>query len=177
MGISLFGRDVLTLMVPASYYPPMLMLPVLVFGYFLREVGDFFNSTLLVGMGSGLVGRIAVAGAVVNLALNAALIPAYGIWGAAWATFATWALYCVLCWVYAGRHHRLPISPWPLALILALSALTLWDRSLLQANGKLLTLCADGGAFALFLIAAAVLYLRPAERGEAWSTARRMARV
>jgi O-antigen/teichoic acid export membrane protein len=177
LGISLFGRDVLTLMVPASYYPPMLMLPVLVFGYFLREVGDFFNSTLLVGMGSGLVGRIAVAGAVVNLALNAALIPAYGIWGAAWATFATWALYCVLCWVYAGRHHRLPISPWPLALILALSALTLWDRSLLPVNGKLLTLCADGGAFALFLIAAAVLYLRPAERGEAWSTARRMARV
>jgi len=153
------------------------MLPVLVFGYFLLEVGDFFNSTLLVGMGSGLVGRIAVFGAVINLALNAALIPTYGIWGAAWATFATWALYCTLCWVYAGRHHRLPISPWPLALILGLSALALWDRSLLPANGAVQNLGADAGAFALFLIAAAVLYLRPAERGEAWTTARRLARV
>jgi len=175
MGISLFGRDVLTLMVPPGYYPPVLMLPVLVFGYFLREVGDFFNSTLLIGtgIGSGLVGRIAVIGAVLNLALNAALIPAYGIWGAASATFLTWALYCALCWAHAGRKHRLPITPWPLALMLGLSLLTLWLRNALPVEGALTALAADTAAFALFLAASAVLYLRPAERGEAWSTARR----
>ena len=114
IGISLFGRDVLTLMVPPSYYPPMLLLPVLTFGYFLREVGDFFNSMLLIGIGSGLVGRIAMAGAVLNLALNALLIPHFGIWGAAWATFATWAAYCVATWIFAWRVHKVSLAPWPL---------------------------------------------------------------
>jgi len=175
MGISLFGRDVLTLMVPASYYPPMLMLPVLVFGYFLREVGDFFNSTLLIGLGSGLVGRIAVLGAVLNLALNALLIPVYGIWGAAWATFGTWALYCALCWIYAGRHHKLPITPWPLAVMLGLSAITLWERNLLGLEGALRNLGADCLAFALFMVAVTVLYLRPAERSAALKLGRKKA--
>jgi O-antigen/teichoic acid export membrane protein len=175
MGISLFGRDVLTLMVPASYYPPVLMLPVLVFGYFLREVGDFFNSTLLIGIGSGLVGRIAVLGAVLNLALNAALIPRYGIWGAAWATFGTWALYCAVCWVYAGRQHRLPITPWPLAVMLVLSAITLWERNLLSLEGALRNLAADSLAFSLFLVAVAVLYLRPSERSAALQFGRKKA--
>jgi len=175
MGISLFGRDVLTLMVPPSYYPPMLMLPVLVFGYFLREVGDFFNSTLLVGSGSGLVGRIAVGGAVINLALNAALIPDYGIWGAAWATFGTWALYCTVCWIYAGRQHRLPITPWPLALVLILSAGILWERTALDFPGPFKSLGADLLAFAVFMAACTVFYLRVAERQEAWSAALRLA--
>jgi O-antigen/teichoic acid export membrane protein len=129
---------------------------VLVFGYFLREVGDFFNSTLLIGMGSGLVGRIAVAGAVLNLALNALLIPQYGIWGAAWATFGTWAAYCLLCWVLAARQHRLPITPWPFAVMLGLSALTLWDRSLLALDGAFTNIGTD------------------CERSEAWGTAVRL---
>jgi O-antigen/teichoic acid export membrane protein len=175
MGISLFGRDVLTLMVPASYDPPMLMLPVLVFGYFLREVGDFFNSTLLIGIGSGLVGRIAVLGAALNLALNALLIPVYGIWGAAWATFGTWAIYCALCWAFAGRQHKLPITPWPLAVILGISAVTLWERNLLSVEGALRNLGADCLAFALFMVAVGVLYLRPAERSAARNLGRKKA--
>jgi O-antigen/teichoic acid export membrane protein len=175
MGISLFGRDVLTLMVPASYDPPMLMLPVLVFGYFLREVGDFFNSTLLIGVGSGLVGRIAVLGAVLNLVLNAVLIPRYGIWGAAWATFGTWAIYCTLCWVHAGRQHKLPITPWPLGVMLVLSAVTLWERNLLTPDGAFRNLGADCLAFTLFLVAIGVLYLRPAERSAALKLGRKKA--
>jgi len=177
IGISLFGRDMLTLMVPASYYPPLMLLPVLVFGYFLREVGDFFNSMLLVGIGSGLVGRIAVMGAILNLALNAALIPFYGIWGAAWATFGTWALYCALCWIYAARVHRLPMTPWPLSLMLILSAATLWVRGILLPSTAFLRLSADSAAFAAFLAAAILLYLHPAERKEAWQMGRRLARV
>jgi O-antigen/teichoic acid export membrane protein len=176
IGISLFGRDTLTLMVPPSYYPPLFMLPVLVFGYFLREVGDFFNSMLLVGIGSGLVGRIAVAGAVLNLALNAVLIPAYGIWGAAWATFATWAIYCALCWVFAARVHHIKMSPWALALMLGLSALVLCARVKIDPVGPVSALAADAVCFGLFLLAAATLYLRASERREAWQLARRLAR-
>jgi O-antigen/teichoic acid export membrane protein len=177
IGISLFARDTLTLMVPQSYYPPMFMMPVLVFGYFLREVGDFFNSMLLIGAGSGLVGKIAVVVAILNIAMNAALIPFYGIWGAAWATFGTWAIYCAMCWLNAARKHRLPITPWPLALMLALSAAALGLRSSLASTSAIQNLATDTAAFTLFLAAVTTLYLHPTERRDAWHLARRAVRL
>ena len=177
IGISLFARDTLTLMVPQSYYPPAFMLPVLVFGYFLREVGDFFNSMLLIGTGSGLVGKIAVAVAILNIVLNAALIPFYGIWGAAWATFGTWAIYCAMCWLNAARKHQLPITPQPLALMLGLSAATLALRSTLTTQNPIQNLAADTVTFALFLAAITTLYLHPTERLAAWHLARRTVRL
>jgi O-antigen/teichoic acid export membrane protein len=177
IGISLFARDTLTLMVPQSYDPPAFMLPVLVFGYFLREVGDFFNSMLLIGAGSGLVGKIAVVVAILNIALNAALIPFYGIWGAAWATFGTWAIYCAMCWLNAAQKHRLPITVWPLALMLTLSAAALALRSTLNSSSAIQNLATDTAAFALFLTAVTTLYLRPSERHDAWQLACRTVRL
>jgi O-antigen/teichoic acid export membrane protein len=174
IGLSLFARDVLILMVPKSYFPPSFMLPVLVFGYFLREVGDFFNSTLLVDRSSGLVGRIAVLGALLNLALNALLIPAHGIWGAAFATFLTWAAYCAVSWWHAARRHSLPIAVGALARILAFSALALLGRAYLDSANRSGNLVTDSLLFAIFIAASAVLYLRRAERQEAFAAARRI---
>ncbi len=177
VGISLLGRDVLTLMVPPSYYPPPLMLPVLVFGYFLREVGDFFNSMLLIGIGSGLVGRIAIAGAVLNLALNAVLIPHFGIWGAAWATFGTWSAYCAACWVFAWRVHAVSMPPWPLAGMLGSAWACLWLRWILAPDRPVSRLALDCAVFAVFLGTSALVYLRPPERREALAAARRLLRM
>ncbi len=175
IGISLFGRDVLTVMVPPSYFPPLMILPVLTFGYFLREVGDFFNSMLLIGIGSGLVGRIAVAGAVFNLVCNALLIPRFGIWGAAWATFATWAAYCVVCWVAAWRVHRVPMGPGALGGLLALAAAGMGLRAVLAPDGAVARLALDCACFALFLAAAWLVYLRRDERRDVVGLARRLA--
>ena len=166
IGLSLFGRDVLVLMVPASYDPPALLLPLLVFGYFIREVGDFFNSMLLIGAGSGKVGRVAVASAVLNLGLNAALIPRYGIWGAAWATFGTWAVYCGVCWVGAWRQHRVAMHPWPLSFILLLSGACLWLQAMNPWRGGVAGLALDSLLFAGFLAVAWAGYLREGERAE-----------
>ncbi len=174
IGISLFGRDVLVLMVPASYDPPKLLLPVLVFGYFLREVGDFFSSILLIGSGSGLVGRIAVFGAVLNLALNALLIPPYGIWGAAWATFGTWAVYCLVCWIAAWRLRGVSMQPGSLAIMLILSVACLGAQPAWASFGAVAKLALDVLAFGLFLGIAWFAYLNRTERMDAFSFARRI---
>jgi O-antigen/teichoic acid export membrane protein len=174
LAISLFGRDMLTLMVPPSYYPPLFLLPVLVFGYFLREVGDFFNSMLLIGIGSGLVGRIAIGGAALNLALNAVLIPVYGIWGAAWATFGTWGVYCGVCWVLAWRVHRVVMAPWPLVLVLALSGAGLLVQWLLSPANAVVRLALDTGVLGAFLVVSAAVYFDASERAEAARFARQL---
>ena len=101
------------------------------------------------------------------MALNAVLIPFYGIWGAAWATFGTWAIYCAMCWINAARKHRLAMTPWPLALMLGLSAAALALRSLLATNSSIGNLALDSAGFALFLAAVTTLYLRRSERHDA----------
>jgi O-antigen/teichoic acid export membrane protein len=182
VGISLFGRDTLRLLVPGAYLPPLLMLPLLVFGYFFREIGDFFCSILLIGQGSGRVGRIALAGAWVNFALNWLLIAGpvhWGIWGAAVATAVTWVLYCGVCWVAAWRLHHVPFRVGSLARMLALSAVCLALGLIFRVTNPWLAMLADGAWFGVFAAGAALIYLGAAQRREAaalalryWETAR-----
>jgi O-antigen/teichoic acid export membrane protein len=170
VGISLLGRDTLALLLPASYLPPTLMLPVLLLGYFFREIGDFFRNILLIDMGSGLVGRIALAGAGVNLLLNWLLIDgplAMGIWGAAAATTLTWMLYCATCWIAARRSHGVSFALWPLMRLLALGGAILAAHGMLRAANPYLELAADLGWLALFLGGSALIYLERDQRREA----------
>jgi O-antigen/teichoic acid export membrane protein len=169
MGIALFGRDIIRIMAPQSYTPPELLLPVLVFAYFFRELGDFFRNMLLIDIGSGLVGRIALAGAAVNLALNYVLISSplgLGIWGAAIATFATWVLYCGVCWVAAWRLHRISFAVRPLARLLALGALIMLAQSLTRPDNRFVAMAADCGWWFAFLAASVFVYLKSGQRGE-----------
>lgn len=175
IGISLFGRDVLALVVNPSYLPPFFMLPVLVFGYFFREIGDFFRNILLIDIGSGLVGRIAAASAVLNVALNMLLIggPAHlGIWGATWATAITWIVYCAVCWVAAARLHAVEFSVAPLIRMGALAVVVLVAHVQLRLENPLAEVALDSGWMALFLACTWVFYLDASQRTDAIATAR-----
>ena len=163
IGISLLGRDTLIVLMPASYVPPTLMLPVLLLGYFCREIGDFFRNILLIDMGSGLVGRIALALAGVNLLLNYVLITGplgIGIWGAALSTTLTWAIYCAVCWLAARRAHQVAFPVWPLLRMLALGTMILAGHGTLRTANPYLQLGVDFGWVAAFLAGSAVIYLR-----------------
>ncbi len=110
LAIALFSPELLRVMVPPDYFPPPLLLPIIIASYLAREIGDFFRTLLLINKRSGLVGRIALAGALVNLIANMALIPVWGIYGAAVATLITWVVYMIVCWTVANREHRLPVD-------------------------------------------------------------------
>jgi O-antigen/teichoic acid export membrane protein len=169
MGIALFGRDIIRVMAPQSYTPPELLLPMLVFAYFFRELGDFFRNMLLIDIGSGLVGRIALGGAAVNLALNWVFISSplgLGIWGAAIATFITWVLYCGVCWVAAWRLHRISFAVRPLMRLLALGALIMLAQSLARPEGRFVAMAADFGWWSAFMAASLFVYLKSAQRNE-----------
>jgi O-antigen/teichoic acid export membrane protein len=170
VAISLLGRDTLILLMPASYVPPLLMLPVLLMGYFFREIGDFFRNILLIDMGSGLVGRIALAGAAVNILLNYLLISGplgMGIWGAAASTTITWMLYCAVCWVAARRSHNVAFPIWPLLRMLSLGGLTLVAHASFPAGNPYGQVLADLGWLALFTAGSAMIYLERDHRREA----------
>jgi O-antigen/teichoic acid export membrane protein len=109
LAIVMFAPEMLKMMVPRDYYPPRMLLPLLVAAYLAREIGDFFRSLLLINRRPGRIGQIALGGAVLNFAANLVLVPQFGIYGAAYATLLTWVVYMTVCWVVANREHRLPV--------------------------------------------------------------------
>ena len=164
VGIAVAAPEVLRIMVPASYEPPPLVLPVLVLGYVFREIGDFFNYLLLVKRRPGRVGQVASGCAVLNVVLNVVLIPGYGITGAAVATLLTWLGYALVCWLVARRAAALPIRPGAYARILLLGAGAFAASRALQVSSLPCQILLDAGWIALFTVLCLPLYFTRAER-------------
>ena len=166
LAITVSAPEMLRIMVPASFYPPFLLLPILVLGYVFREMGDFFNSLLLINKRSVRVGQVAAACATLNVALNFILIPTYGIYGAAVATLLTWIGYALLCWAIARREHALPVrlAAYARILLLALGVFAL--ASALRLSSLPAQLLLDAGWVALFAVLCLPLYFTGGERAD-----------
>jgi O-antigen/teichoic acid export membrane protein len=110
--ICLFADEFLHYLVPESYQGALLVLPLLVAAYAVRELGDFFRTLLMVNKRSGIIGSSSVAAALINTLLNFLWIPQHGIQGAAWATFTTWGLMAVaMCWLSSRElETRFPLA-------------------------------------------------------------------
>jgi O-antigen/teichoic acid export membrane protein len=162
--IAVAAPEVLRVMVPASYDPPSLVLPILVLGYVFREMGDFFNNLLLINRRSVRVGQVAAGCGALNVALNFALIPTHGIYGAAVATLLTWVGYALVCWVIARREHALPIRPSAYARILLLGLGTFALATVLRVPSLPAQLVLDVGWVALFALLCLPLYFNGPER-------------
>lgn len=166
LAISLMAPELFSFMVPRSFYPPYLLLPILVAGYMFRETGDFFRSLLLINKRAHMVGGVSFFGAAVNILLNFALIPALGIYGAALATMGTWVVYMLVFWAVAWREHRVPVSVLAFAKInlLAFLVFALSDR--LRLDTFFLQAVIDFLWLGLFVILCLMLYFSRMERTE-----------
>lgn len=164
LAIAVGAPEVLRIMVPASYDPPSLLLPILVLGYVFREMGDFFNSLLLINRRTVRVGQVAAGCAALNVMLNFALIPSYGVYGAAVATLLTWVGYALICWAFARREHALPIRPGAYVRILLLGLGIFALASALRLQFLPMQLLLDVAWVALFALLCLPLYFNGVER-------------
>lgn len=167
LAVAIFGPELLRVMVPESFFPPALLLPILVLAYVVRDIADFFRSLLLINKRSVWVGKIALAAAALNVLSNALLIPVYGTYGAAWATLLTWSAYLVVCWIVADREHRLPIRILPYGRLLILMIAVYAVASAFRADGFALQTVLDGAWVVLFVGIGALVFFSRTERRRA----------
>ena len=166
LAVALAAPELFSLMVPKSFYPPNLLLPLLIAAYLFRETGDFFRSLLLINKRAKTVGSVAFAGAVLNTVLNFALIPAFGIFGAAFATLGTWAAYMLVCWVIAWREHRVPVSVLAFAKINLLAVLVFAIGDFLRLDNPLAQAFADVFWILVFIALCLWFFFAPKDRTE-----------
>jgi len=122
LALSILAPDLVLLVADRAYWSAGLLIPVLVFGYVFREVGDFFRGVLFINKRVVLFTTITVACALENLALNFLLIGRYQAQGAAWATLLTWFTYMGACWLLAHWEHRIPYRVSSFTLLCAAAA-------------------------------------------------------
>ena len=127
LGIAVFSDEVIELMARnESFWSAAAVVPVLVLAYALREAADFFRNVLYLNKRSGLIGRLALGCATINIALNLLVIPAWGYQGAALCTVLTWALYFAVCLVAQRQEYDIRL-PWLGITSCAVFAVLCWS--------------------------------------------------
>ena len=135
LGLSLLTPDLMAFLVArldvSAFYrgAETLVLP-LALGFLSYGVFMIANNVLYATGSSGLVGVNVVAAALFNAVMNVALIPVWGAFGAAAATFASYTLLAVLAARGAERRRRVGY-PWRVFVVVVLLIVALYVPGLM----------------------------------------------
>jgi len=109
LGLIVCARPVLRKMAGPAFQDAASLVPVLVIAYFLRSIADFMRTLFLAAGLPSYDAATAWIAAAACLAGYLTLIPRFGMWGAAFATMAAFAVLAAvaLVWTYRVRPYRL----------------------------------------------------------------------
>jgi len=114
LALGLFANELLQILTRTVYLPAAKYVGFLTYMHTFGAIGMILYVGGMAGKQFKGIMWTALAGAAVNLALNALLIPSYGVWGATAATVVGYAVAPVLLYFWLQR--RYPI-PYPVAKI------------------------------------------------------------
>jgi O-antigen/teichoic acid export membrane protein len=166
LALAVLGGELLRLMTPSNpeFRAGAAVIPVVALAYLLH--GAFLLTS--VGIGIAKQARyypiVTAAAASANVLANVALIPLYGIVGAAWATVLSYGVMAALGHLFSRRLYPIPFEWDRLARLLCCAAVA-YALSLLAPSVVGLALVAKTVALAVFPAALLLSgFLRPEER-------------
>ena len=95
-GLILFTKFITYIMVSSQFYPSWQYVPFLIMATSFSCLVSFSGSIYMVEKKSVLLLITTLAGALINIVLNFSLIPIYGVNGAAFATFVSYAVVFII---------------------------------------------------------------------------------
>jgi len=105
LGVCLFARDVLVIMSDRAFLPAYRMVPLLIAAQIVFTWGAFWNLGLYISGETKAMAHGSVVLVPVTLLINYLLIPKFGIYGAAWATFVAYTFRFWWIYYFAQRHY------------------------------------------------------------------------
>lgn len=121
----LCSKDVIVLLASRRYLEARHLLPIIIPSLMLYATHIFLNAGMIITKRTGLMARLVVVSAAVNIALNLVLIPRFGTIGAAYATLISYALLIAsMAWM---NQRILPLRPdWRLVFCSWIAACATW---------------------------------------------------
>jgi O-antigen/teichoic acid export membrane protein len=101
------------------YWQAGRLVPLVIGGYLFHAVFAFFQLCALQARKAQFVWVVSILALTVNVALNFAWDPKWGMYGAAYATTVAYAVEASLMFVYAQRVYPLPVNGGRLLLVVS----------------------------------------------------------
>jgi O-antigen/teichoic acid export membrane protein len=115
LGVSFFAYEIVSFPLPGgrhliqpAYWLGLHIVPIALLAYLFEGWYYNFSVGAYVQKKTKYFIHATFTGAIVSLALNATLVPAFGLEGAAWATLAAWAVIALTLHLLLRRHYAIP---------------------------------------------------------------------
>jgi O-antigen/teichoic acid export membrane protein len=109
LGLALFAREIVTAMAAPEFEPAWHALPIIALGYVFWAIFQVTSTAFYLKEKTGKITVLVACAALLNLGLNALLVPRIGYLGAAWSTVITFATLAITTWIASER--LMPIRP------------------------------------------------------------------
>lgn len=134
LGLALFANEIVRGMASPEYESAATVLPLVAFGYLFWALFQVLHTTFYLRKRTGTIAWLVGGAAVLNLALNAVLVPAHGGIGAAWATVISFAALALAAGIAAERLWPVGFERVRIVVPVALAALLAWAGSFVPAT-------------------------------------------
>lgn len=120
LGIATFSRELVFLAAAgkSSYTAAVMLTSIIAFGFVFKGVHYFFNIVFFLLKTTKISAAITTIGMILNLALNFALIPFFGIYGAVYATILSYLLMAGLTYRVSSKRMDLSVDMGKVILLL-----------------------------------------------------------
>ena len=134
VGISVFGEEIILLIARSpEYIEATNLIPIIAMISFFGMAKDNVIMGLHVNKQTKIIGSLIIVAGIANLILNIALIPLWGIYGAAWASLFAQILLFTTVLYFAQKSYKVNYELGKVALIIIIGGL-LYGSSLLLSD-------------------------------------------
>jgi len=110
LGLSLFGGEVVHLMVDRHYAGAEQVIPLVSLAYVCLALGSYLQLGLFLSGKTVVIGKLCAVAAILSIGLNYLLIRAHGMLGAAWATVAGFAVLAAGSYYFSQRACQMDLK-------------------------------------------------------------------
>ena len=158
------GPPLMDLMLPANYRDVGPLVPLLALGLAIQTIRALPGTSLNIAKKTGVYPAVTAFGAVISVAAYFALIPRFGMYGAAFALIVSQVLTTLLMIYLAQRAYRIPYEGSRLLKVVAVGVVTYGAMIAVVSGSSWRTVAVRLGLLLLFPAGLLVLrFLRPHE--------------
>jgi O-antigen/teichoic acid export membrane protein len=101
--LAIFSAEIVRAMAEEHFFESHRAMPIVAFAYVFWAIFQIVHTAFFLREKTGQISLLVAGAALLNCALNFALVPSWGYMGAAWATLATFAALALAAWIRAEQ--------------------------------------------------------------------------
>ena len=109
LGMAVLGPELMRVMVDSRYRAGGAVIPLVSLSYVFLGMGYYLQLGMFLTLRTGLIGKVSICAAILNLTANYFLIKHFGMLGAAWATVIGFLAIAVGSYCYSERVYPLAL--------------------------------------------------------------------